>query len=230
MSRKHINPGEEYGNLTIISDTGKRDSSGNIIWLCQCDCGNLIERTSRYLTRDLSTHSCGCQKGEAQVKHGDKRRGKKQDRLYSIWRGMLWRCNKNNHGRYSYAKKGVSVCDDWFDYTAFKSWALENGYSEGLSIDRIDNSGNYEPDNCRWVTVAGQANNKSNNHLLTHDGKTMTLAEWAKESGINYSTLRSRVNRQGLSMDKALCKNTGTRDSATGRFIGGYDMRKDDTV
>lgn len=143
---------------------------------------------------------------------------------------MLWRCNKNNHGRYSYAKKGVSVCDDWFDYTAFKSWALENGYSEGLSIDRIDNSGNYEPDNCRWVTVAGQANNKSNNHLLTHDGKTMTLAEWAKESGINYSTLRSRVNRQGLSMDKALCKNTGTRDSATGRFIGGYDMRKDDTV
>lgn len=75
-----------------------------------------------------------------------------------------------------------------------------------------------------------QANNKTNNHLLTHNGKTMTLAEWARESGINYSTLRSRVNRQGLSLDVALSRGKGTRDKRTGRFVGGYDKREDDAI
>lgn len=136
---------------------------------------------------------------------------------------MLWRCNPKNHDERSYAKNGISVCDEWLDYVKFSAWAASNGYADNLTIDRIDNDGNYEPSNCRWVTVEGQANNKSNNHLLTYNGKTMTLAEWAREYGVNYSTLRSRINRQGLSLDKALSLGKGTRDPRTGRFVGGYD-------
>lgn len=136
---------------------------------------------------------------------------------------MLWRCSEDNDSRYSYAKKGIKVCEEWLDYETFKTWSLENGYSDDLSIDRIDNKGNYEPSNCRWATHTVQANNKSNNHLLNCNGKVVTLAELARESGINYSTLRSRINRQGLSIDKALSKKEGTRDARTGRFVGGYD-------
>lgn len=223
MSRKRINPGEEYGYLTAICDTGKRDSVGNCVWLCRCVCGRSIEKTSRYLHRKETTRSCGCRRGEKRIKHGDTRKHGKTARLYRIWSAMLWRCSEDNDSRYSYAKKGIKVCEEWLDYETFKTWSLENGYSDDLSIDRIDNKGNYEPSNCRWATHTVQANNKSNNHLLNCNGKVVTLAELARESGINYSTLRSRINRQGLSIDKALSKKEGTRDARTGRFVGGYD-------
>lgn len=230
MSRTHICPADKYGLLTVICDTGKRGRGGDVIWLCRCDCGRTVEKTSRYLHQDIKVHSCGCQRGAANIKHGDKKRHQKASRLYRIWCGMLWRCSKNNNSKRSYARNGIHVCDEWLDYSTFKSWAIQSGYAEGLTIDRIDTRGNYEPSNCRWTTVMEQANNKTNNHLLTHNGKTMTLAEWARESGINYSTLRSRVNRQGLSLDVALSKGKGTRDKRTGRFVGGYDKREDDAI
>ena len=214
MSGIQIKQNDRYGSLTVIRDTGKKDSHGKSIWLCQCDCGNLVEKSSRYLLRkELKTHSCGCQMGVAKIKHGDKRKLKKTARLYSIWSGMRWRCNKNNHTRRNHAEKGVSICDEWLDYRVFKSWAMENGYSDGLTIDRIDNNGNYEPSNCRWATAVEQANNKSNNHLITYRGRTMTLAEWARELGINYSTLRSRFNRQKLSPEEAFAMSTETRET-----------------
>ena len=230
MSRIRTKPLDRYGNLTVIRDTGKRNPHGGIVWLCRCDCGQYVERTSRYLHSDMQTHSCGCKRGESHVKHGDKRRHGKENRLYRIWQGMLWRCNASNHSEHSYAKRGICVCEEWSDYKAFKSWALENGYSDSLTIDRVDPAGNYEPNNCRWATVVEQANNKTNNHLLTHEGVTMTLAEWARKSGVNYSTLRSRVNRQGLSPDKALSRNKGTRDKRTGMFVGGYDVCEGDAI
>lgn len=227
MNRTHINPNEKYGMLTTVRNTGKKDSCGYDFWLCRCDCGNYVERTSRYLKRkELKTHSCGCQAGAANTKHGDKRTNGKYARLYSIWSGMRWRCNAKNHDKHSYARNGIKIYDGWANYQTFKSWALENGYSDGLTIDRIDYNGNYEPDNCRWVTIIEQANNKSSNHNITYHGKTKTLAEWSRELGINYSTLRSRINRQGLDLDKAFSTNKGKRDAITGRFIGGYDVQK----
>lgn len=231
MRKTKIEPNKRYGNLTVIKDTGEKNSSGFAMWLCQCDCGNFVERSSHYLLRkDSVTHSCGCQRGATHIKHGDKKKREKTGRLYSIWCGMRWRCNKKNREKRSYMKKGISVCDEWLDYTTFKSWALENGYADGLTIDRIDNNGNYEPSNCRWATIVEQANNKSNNHLITYNGRTMTLAEWSRELGINYSTLRSRINRQGLSPDKAFSTNTGARDARTGRFIGGYDVFENEVM
>ena len=228
VARIRIKPLDRIGHLTVIRDTGKRSSIYGIVWLCHCDCGQYVEKTTHYLHSNIQIHSCGCQRGEANVKHGDTRKHEKESRLHRIWRGMLWRCNVKNRSKYSYAKKGIRVCEEWLNYKTFKSWTLENGYTDCLTIDRVDIYGNYEPDNCRWATVTEQANNKSNNHLLTHEGKTMTLAEWARESGVNYSTLRSRVNRQGLSLDKALSRGKGTRDKRTGRFVGGYDISEDD--
>lgn len=225
MKHKRVCPLDRYGHLTVMRRTGKKDSCGNIVWLCRCDCGNYVEKTTHYLHRDEMVQSCGCLKGEGKVKHGDKRRHGKASRLYSIWRGMLWRCNPKNKDERSYAARGISVCDEWLNYTAFKAWAVENGYADNLSIDRIDYNGDYVPENCRWVTPEGQANNKSNNHLITYNGKTMTLAEWAMVLGINYSTLRSRINRQHLSPEQAFCTNTSAkRDAKTGRFIGGYEL------
>lgn len=224
MRKTRIKPYDKYGDLTVLRDTGKRDSSGAIIWLCLCDCGNYTEKPSQYLLGNTLTHSCGCKRGEAHVEHGDNRRHGKTARLYSIWRGMLWRCNHKNRSKNSYTKNNIKVCDEWFDYKLFKDWALENGYKDNLSIDRIDYKGDYTPENCRWVSAIEQSNNKSNNHLITYKNKTMTLAEWARETGINYSTLRSRINRQKLSPEKAFCTNKGMRDVNTGRFVGGYDV------
>ena len=222
--QRQLKPSDRFGRLTIVSNTGKHDSRGNIIWLCLCDCGNYVEKSTHYLVRKTGTHSCGCQRGESHIKHGDGRRGRKT-RLYRIWCGMLWRCNPKNHDKYSYAKNGISVCDEWLDYEVFSAWALKSGYTDDLTIDRIDYNGNYEPSNCRWITRVEQANNKSNNHLITYNGKTMTLAEWARELGINYSTLRSRINRQKLSPEKAFSKDKAVRDPCTGRFVGGYDAQ-----
>lgn len=228
MKHRNIRPSDKYGHLTVIEKTEKKDSCGNIVWLCCCDCGNYVEKTTRYLHRDTIVQSCGCLRGKGNTKHGDNKRHEKASRLYRIWCGMLWRCNPKNKSKQSYATKGISVCNEWLDYTAFKGWAVENGYDDNLSIDRIDYNGDYTPENCRWVTPEVQANNKSNNHLITYDGKTMTLAEWARALGINYSTLRSRINRQHLNFEQALCTNTtAKRNVKNGRFIGGYELNEE---
>ena len=157
-------------------------------------------------------------------KHGFAMRDKTlRPRLYRIWCAMRWRCNPANKYHQYYHEKHIKVCDEWNEFLPFFSWAIENGYSDTLSIDRIDNNGDYEPANCRWVDAVAQANNKSNNHNISHNGETHTLSEWARITGINYSTLRSRVNRQHLPFEKAILKGMSARDPYTGRYIGGYE-------
>lgn len=158
--------------------------------------------------------------------------GGKGEHLYQIWCAMKQRCYNPNNKRYdSYGGRGITICDEWLnDYPAFRKWAIENGYEDNgkLSIDRIDNDGNYEPNNCRWADIITQANNRSSNIVITYNGKTQTLRQWSEETGISMDALYSRY-RAGKTAEEILKKydvrNIGcTRvDISTNRII---ELRK----
>jgi hypothetical protein len=133
-----------------------------------------------------------------------KPKGRSEARLLRIWKGMCARCRNPNLKEYKlYGGRGIRVCDEWTDsYEPFRDWALANGYRDDLTIDRIDNDGNYEPENCRWATHAEQARNRSSNHLLTY-GKTQLLQAWAEEVGLRPETIRRRL-KLGWSVERAL--------------------------
>ena len=113
--------------------------------------------------------------------------------IYNSWRAMKERCyNKNCKGYKNYGGRGITVCDDWQKFKNFESWALQNGYENGLSIDRINNDGIYEPSNCRWTSNKVQANNKTTSTKITIGNETKTIAEWAEETGLKYNTICAR--------------------------------------
>lgn len=184
--------GLKFGKLTALKRVSN-DKYGHAIWLCECECGNQISVLKSSLTTGR-TRSCGCL--FKQTRHtAAKTHGQSKTRLFGVWVNMHERC-ENPHRkdwRY-YGGKGVKVCDEWSEFTAFAEWATRNGYSDNLTIDRVDVNGGYNPDNCRWVSWEKQMNNTTRNRRITADGKTLTLAEWAKESGIKYRTLQWRLS------------------------------------
>jgi hypothetical protein len=119
---------------------------------------------------------------------------------------MNQRCfNKNNPGYFKYGGRGITVCQEWQNsFDEFYNWSVKNGYNDDLTIDRINNNGNYTPDNCRWVTYHTQNNNTRANRLITFKGETMTMAQWANKINIHYSALEQRLNQLGWSVEKAL--------------------------
>lgn len=117
-------------------------------------------------------------------------------RLYNIWRHIKSRCNNPKDAKYhNYGGRGILVCSEWNDFVPFYEWAMSNGYTDELEIDRKDNNGNYCPDNCRWTTRKVQCNNFSRNHLITYDNETRTLQEWSELLGVNKSTMSTRAWR-----------------------------------
>lgn len=131
-------------------------------------------------------------------------------RIYNIWKDMKRRCYCKTRKDYSrYGGRGITICDEWLhDFQAFFDWAMVNGYKDDLTIDRIDSNKGYSPDNCRWATIKEQDNNKRNNRLLTYNGKTQTVTQWAEDLNINESTLRSRIDR-GLTDEQVLTTPKG---------------------
>ena len=120
----------------------------------------------------------------------------KHTKLYSVWNQMRNRCSNPNDKSYKrYGAKGISVCEEWRDFRVFYPWAIQNGYKEGLTLDRIDPSGNYEPSNCRWITNKEQQRNRGNNVRLSHDGKCLTIGEWCEINGVSYSCIKARYYR-----------------------------------
>lgn len=134
-----------------------------------------------------------------------KTHGDTNTRLYNIWSTMKQRTSNPNTINYElYGGKGVRCCDDWNSYEAFKEWALCNGYADGLTLDRIDSGGDYCPNNCRWADWYVQQNNRRNNHLITFNGETKTMSQWARAVGLSPKTLARRINDKHWSIEKAL--------------------------
>lgn len=184
--------GQRFGRLIVIERVQKEGYT-NAFWKCRCDCGKEIVTSSRHL-RSGHTQSCGCYQRERAAEYHTVH-GMKGTKLLSVYSAMKGRCYNPSDGKYyRYGARGIKMCDEWKNNpSAFFNWALSNGYSEGLSIDRIDNDGNYCTENCRWVDALTQANNKSSNHYYTYEGVTKTISQWAKELGQNYATIKRRI-------------------------------------
>lgn len=209
--------GLRFGRLTVIRKS-EFVKNTNRLWECLCDCGNVVYVRADGLRRG-TTRSCGClarelsseaakKSGAARRRHGQcvKNEEGKRQRIYSIWNRMKDRCNNPKSDRYSfYGGRGIKVCDEWNnDFAVFFEWAIASGYRDDLTIDRIETDGNYEPGNCRWVTVKEQANNRRSNHRLTHNGETHTIAEWAEITGLSYDTIKQRISKLHWSVEEAL--------------------------
>jgi hypothetical protein len=146
--------GKRFGKLVVLSKKEKGTARKSTRWLCRCDCGNDHLTTSTNL-RVGDCKSCGCYRIEnSRNNNPNKKHSLRYHPLYRVWCGIRYRCsNPNEPGYKYYGAKGIKVCDEWLnDVNSFIKWGMENGYSKGLTIDRIDSKGNYEPDNCQWLT------------------------------------------------------------------------------
>lgn len=182
--------GQTFGRLTVVA-FDHLSANGQAYWRCRCTCGNdkIISAAQLKWTK---TSSCGCYRKEYMSKR-QKTHGLGNTRLYRIWSKMKSRCYYKKHDYYDYyGGKGVSVCEEWMDFINFYTWAINNGYDDSLTIDRINNDGNYEPSNCRWVDKITQSNNKSSNVMIEYMGKTQSLADWCRELGLDYYLINNR--------------------------------------
>ena len=203
MSKKSIplQSGQKIGRLTVISlhhILPYKRKNGIIenmeCYLCKCDCGNTKIVYKLNLGRD--TNSCGCLK---------KTHGMSKTRIYRTRGDMVQRCYNEKEPSYkNYGARGIKMCDEWKkDFMAFYNWAINNGYKENLTIDRIDVNGNYEPNNCRWATVKEQGRNQRRNHIVEYNGEKHCIVEWAEKLGIKPDCIYSRF-RRGWAVEKTL--------------------------
>lgn len=203
-----INIGDKFGYLTIIKEVEPHVTPCGTIrrrFLCKCDCGKTVVRNLQTLTLGLNS-SCGCQKFDIGSLNRKYTKEQTQSFLYSTWLGMRQRCFDKNSSHYKYyGDKGVTMCEEWInDYSKFYEWSIKNGASKELTIDRIDNNGNYEPNNCRWVDSIVQANNKTQNRVIEYNGEKLTLMQWSRKTGIKDATIRMRLDKYGYSIGEAL--------------------------
>lgn len=194
----------KINNITVL-DKYKIENN-RTYWLCKCDCGNIKYIDVGYIHKlKYCSHNCKLQYKKI-----------KNKRLYSIFSSMKTRCYNNNHKSYSrYGDKGIIICDEWLNnYTLFEKWAEDNGYNDTLQIDRINNNGNYEPNNCRWVTPKQNCNNRENSVNITYNNITKTLAEWCDDFNLNYNMIYKRLNN-GMSFSEAINKKVVKKNKPT---------------
>lgn len=193
--------GQTFGKLIVIERI-KNDKRGETRWLCKCKCGNTTKVLGSHL-RKGETKSCGCFKLDRQ-KEIIKKNNIDFDTFYRlkyIFNHLKNRCiNKKNLSYKNYGGRGIKVCDEWLDkkngFSSFCNWAIQNGYQNNLTIDRIDVNKNYEPNNCRWVTMLEQENNRRNNIIIKYNEQTHTLKEWSRILNLNYNTMYSRYTKK----------------------------------
>lgn len=189
--------GQKFGKLTAIKKApSKRQNCGKLVtyWECICDCGKVVEIKTINL-RNNKTKCCNnCKTNKVGKNNPMYKHGKTKTRLYKIWSSMKKRCYYKKHPHYkNYGGRGIVICNEWLNnFMLFYNWAINNGYQEDLTIDRIDVNKNYEPNNCRWINRKLQNINKRNNVYITYQNKTQTMSEWAKEFGLKQNVFRQR--------------------------------------
>lgn len=193
MSHAHDLTGKRFGRLAVIRENG-RSKLGRVLWLCKCDCGNEITLSSNRLLQKEGTKSCGCLRRETSAKKATKH-GLSKSPLYQKWLSMMARCtNENGDFYYRYGGRGIKVCDRWKDFKSFYDDMIGT-YEIGLSLDRKDNEGNYEPSNCKWSTNQEQTNNYSRNVLVTINGETDTVKNMCRKYNVPYDRTAHRINK-----------------------------------
>ena len=184
--------GQRFGKLLVLENLNFK-KHGSTVHRCLCDCGNIKDVPLSYL-KSNHTRSCGCFAKETHTLHG-----LCQTRLYGIHQGMLKRCFSKTEFAYKYyGGRGITVCENWVGkdgFVNFYNWAINNGYAENLTIDRIDVNGNYEPNNCRWIEKGEQSKNTRRNVFVTFENQTKTISDWAREKNIPITTLSRRIKQ-----------------------------------
>ena len=195
--------GNRYGKLVAIQSYYDKEKKCTL-WVCKCDCGNTATVRANSLKHGR-VKSCGCLRSESNLQRKTTH-GLSNTRLYSVWNNMKKRCTNPNAQNYKrYGARGICVCDEWANsFENFSKWAYSNGYQEGLSIDRIDNNGNYCPENCRWSNIMTQNNNRNVSMMITYNGKTQNLSSWCKELDVPYFRTWQRIVQYGYSFEQAI--------------------------
>lgn len=188
---------QRFERLVVVELFG-RNKTQNLLWLCQCDCGKTVVVTSTNL-RTGNTRSCGClRRDTVSARHAKSYSTIQKHPLHPVWKGLVHRCtNPKNIGYKNYGGRGITVCEEWktSPQTFYNHVSkLEHYGKSGYSLDRIDNSQGYFPGNVRWATRKEQCRNTRKNVLLTYNGKTQCIAQWAEDLEIKAFTIRSRLN------------------------------------
>jgi hypothetical protein len=190
--------GQRFGRLVVLDYTKPTG------WRCRCDCGNqTVVKTDKL--NSGHTRSCGCLHSdttrERSTIHGHSRR-KQKTKAYIVWQNMMQRCYDPGQTKYNiYGGRGIRVCEPWHDFASFLADMGEP--APGLTLDRIDPDGNYEPGNCRWLDQKGQQNNRRSNHKITLGTETLSITEWSRRTGIDRHTILRRL-RDGWPPDRVL--------------------------
>ena len=188
--------GKKFGKLTVV-EIVKADDTYKFrgwLWKAKCDCGNDTTVMPCNVIAG-KTLSCGC---------NARTHGKSHTRLYSIWYGMIRRCNVNDKTSKWHGQRGITVCDEWKKFECFEEWAVHNGYRDDLSIERINNDGNYEPNNCTWIPIGMQSRNRRNTIMIEHKGRKMSLGEACEMEGLPYMLVFNRIYHCKWSVKNAL--------------------------
>lgn len=189
--------GQKFNMLTVEEAVKRSDGWS---WRMKCECGG--ETVARPIDVISGKYvSCGCRRKNRKgipLTHG-----MSHTPLHNIWCGMNNRCNPNHKSAKGYGKRGITICKEWASFENFRDWALQNGYEEGLTIERKDVNGNYCPENCTWITLAKQARNRRTTRWVEYQGRTMSLAEAAEFAGLPYKQVHFRL-KKGWSLERAL--------------------------
>ena len=202
--------GQKFSRLVVLKRVYKKNNT-RTFWECECSCGNKTVVEGANL-KNGNTKSCGCINKE-KIGAVNKTHGKARTPLYNVYLSMKARCNNQKDQAYkNYGMKGIIVCKEWSDdFLMFYNWAINNGYRKGLTIDRIDNSGDYTPSNCRWVTMQTQQNNRSNNILIYYKGEKRRIRHVADELGVSYNYIVNRYHRD-YTKERERAKELRTKD------------------
>lgn len=216
--------GMRFGLLKVVEkQEGKTDSSKSCYWLCKCECGNVVSRKTSNLKRAYkgAVPNCGClnRKRLKDKSYAMKKHGMTRTKIFSVWGNMLDRCNNPNNFEYHlYGGRGIKVCDEWnADFLKFYDWAIKNGYVNEssknrkniLTLDRIDVNGNYEPDNCRWITAKQQIRNRRNTIFVELNGKKIALGEVCENYNVDYQKMYKKVIIKNEKVENAIVELGG---------------------